>query len=384
MRLKIAVLSRNFSTTGGGAEHYSIAVVEQLAKHHEVHVFAQTFAHAWPGLHYHAIGRFLQRPRWINQWWFAMATWWATRKGFDIVHSHENVWHGNVQTVHVLQVRHSLFHGKTGLAWWLRCIKVASSPRLLSYLWLEKQRYTVTPSRRVVVVSDALRTAMLEAYPGVAGALAVITPGVAVPALPTSAAQKQEARERLGLPTDGTCLLFVGNDFQKKGLPVLVNALARMEPGVCLAVVGNPKQADAIGQLARGCGVGERVHFLGALLQMDSAYRACDMLVHPTLQDSYGMVVLEAMAYGLPVVVSGLPYCGIAGDLTHQAQAWLLPNPHDVSALEHAIRSVLGNPVLAQSMAEKGLQFAHSHSWELAGQLHERLFEDLLAKGVDR
>ena len=384
MRLKIAVLSRNFSTTGGGAEHYSIAVVEQLAKHHEVHVFAQTFAHAWPGLHYHAIGRFLQRPRWINQWWFAMATWWATRKGFDIVHSHENVWHGNVQTVHVLPVRHSLFHGKTGLAWWLRCIKVASSPRLLSYLWLEKQRYTVTPSRRVVVVSDALRTAMLEAYPGVAGALAVITPGVAVPALPTSAAQKQEARKRLGLPTDGTCLLFVGNDFQKKGLPVLVNALARMEPGVCLAVVGNPKQADAIGQLARACGVGERVHFLGALLQMDSAYRACDMLVHPTLQDSYGMVVLEAMAYGLPVVVSGLPYCGIAGDLTHQVQAWVLPNPHDASALEHAIRSVLGNPVLAQSMAERGMQFAQGHSWELAGKQHERLFQDLLAKGDGR
>jgi len=384
MRLKIAVLSRNFSTTGGGAEHYSIAVVEQLAKQHEVHVFAQTFAHAWPGVSYHAIGRFLQRPRWINQWWFAMATWWATRKGFDIVHSHENVWHGNVQTVHVLPVRYSLFAEKTGLAWWLRCLKVASSPRLLSYLWLEKQRYTITPSRRVVVVSDALRTAMLEAYPGVAGALDVITPGVAIPALPTSAAQKQEARERLGLPANGTCLLFVGNDFRKKGLPALVNALARLKPGVYLAVVGNPKQANAISQLARECGVGERVHLLGALLQMDCAYRACDMLVHPTLQDSYGMVVLEAMAYGLPVVVSGLPYCGIAGDLTHQAQAWLLPNPHDVSALENAIQSVLGKPELAHSMAEKGLQFAKGHSWELAGQQHERLFEDLLANGVGR
>ena len=103
-KLRIAVFNRTFSPTGGGAERYSIALVEQLAARHEMHVFAQEIDHHWPGVIYHRISAPLRKPRWMNQLWFATATWWATRRGFDVVHSHENTWHGDVQTVHVLQI----------------------------------------------------------------------------------------------------------------------------------------------------------------------------------------------------------------------------------------------------------------------------------------
>ncbi len=378
MRLKIAVLSRNFSTTGGGAERYSVAVVEELAARHEVHVFAQKIQHQAPGVCYHPLAFRLERPRWINQWMFAISTWWATRKGFDIIHSHENVWHGNVQTVHVLPVRYGLFHGKSGLALWLRYLKAASSLRLLSYLWLEKKRFTATGHRRVVVTSEALRDAMLEAYPAVAGALDVITPGVAMPVAPASAQEKQDARARLGLPAQGTCVLFVGNDFRKKGLPSLIKALALLPPTYFVAVVGHPKQREEMQLLARAAGVAQRLVFLGTLQNMDSAYRAADLLVHPTLQDTYAMVVLEAMAHGVPVVVSGLPYCGIAGELAHQVQAWILADPHDCAALAQAIGVVMADTALAQGMAARGLEFAHAHSWAHTGAQHESLFQRLV------
>ena len=84
-KLRIAVLSRNFVATGGGAERYAIALVEQLAQQHEIHVYAQTIAHQHPSVTYHQVATPLRRPRWINQLYFATATWWATRKGFDIV-----------------------------------------------------------------------------------------------------------------------------------------------------------------------------------------------------------------------------------------------------------------------------------------------------------
>ena len=109
MRQKIAVLSRNFSTTGGGAERYAVAVVEQLAQRHEVHVFTQQVGNRIAGVTYHPVALPLRRPRWINQMYFATATWWATRRGFDVVHSHENSWHGQVQTVHVLPVKQLRF-----------------------------------------------------------------------------------------------------------------------------------------------------------------------------------------------------------------------------------------------------------------------------------
>ena len=85
--MKIAVLNRVFATTGGGAESYSIALVEQLAQRHEVHVFAQQIDHAWPGVTYHRISYPMAKPRWVNQLWYAFATWRATRHGFDVVHS---------------------------------------------------------------------------------------------------------------------------------------------------------------------------------------------------------------------------------------------------------------------------------------------------------
>lgn len=381
MRLKIAVLSRNFSTTGGGAERYAVAVVEELSARHEVHVFAQKIEHQAPGINYHKLAFRLQRPRWINQWMFAIASWWHTRKGFDIVHSHENVWHGNVQTVHVLPVRFGLFHGKKGFALGVSYIKAATSLRLLSYLWLEKMRYTTPGTRRVVVTSDALREAMLRTYPAVLGALDVITPGVAMPDAIASAQEKARARANLGLPVQGTCLLFVGNDFRKKGLPSLIKALALLPSAYFVAVVGHPKQRDAMKQLAQESGVAQRLIFLGALQNMESAYRAADLLVHPTLQDTYAMVVLEAMAHGVPVVVSGLPYCGISGELVHQSHAWILTDPHDSTALAHAIGEVMNAPVLASGLAARGLEFARSHSWAHAGSQHEELFLRLVDKG---
>jgi len=76
--------------------------------------------------------------------------------------------------------------------------------------------------------------------------------------------------------------------------------------------------------LARDLGITERVRFLGIQSDMDPVYRAAESLVHPTLEDTYAMVVLEAMAHGLPVVVSGTPWCGISAELSDGVNALLL------------------------------------------------------------
>ena len=61
-QLRIAVFNRTFSPTGGGAERYSIALVEQLSARHEVHVFAQVIDHQWPGVIYHQVSAPLRKP----------------------------------------------------------------------------------------------------------------------------------------------------------------------------------------------------------------------------------------------------------------------------------------------------------------------------------
>lgn len=374
LRLRIAVLNRIFKSTGGGAERYSIALVEQLAQRHEIHVFAQHIDHRWPGVTYHPVRGGVARPRWVNQLWFAIATWWATRRGFDVVHSHENTWHGQVQTVHVLPIKHNLFLGRSGIRLVLRWLKVITSPRLLTYLALEHFRYAQRPGRAVVLASTALQSTMAGTYPRTASFMQVITPGVANVLGSASAAEKRAARQQLGLPVEGRCILFVGNDYRKKGLPTLLRALSALPVDYFLAVVGNAAQIAKVQDELSTEGVSDRVFFLGALSSVDLAYRSADCLAHPTLEDTFAMVVLEAMAHGVPVVVSSAKYCGISELLSDGQNALILQDPYDAQALLSGLKIALQDSALRTRLIQAGFAFAVGRQWTHVAQQQERVY----------
>lgn len=371
-RLRIAVLNRVFSSTGGGAERYSIALVEHLAQGHDIHVFAQQIDHQWPGVVYHKVSAPLTRPRWINQLWYASATWWATRRGFDVVHSHENTWHGQVQTVHVLPVKYTLFHARTGWRLAMRCLKVLTSPRLLAYLAIERWRFAPRRGKCVVVTSPALKEVMARTYP--ACVVSVISPGVA---LPVAAPDRQAARQSLALPVPGRLLAFVANDYQKKGLSTLLEALRQLPPDVGLAVVGNPSHVERFRHQATTLGLNSRVHFLGHLKDVSPLYEAADILAHPTTEDTFAMVVLEAMAHGLPVVVSDSRYCGIAGLLTNGVNALVLSNPTEVGPLVDALGTILDDASLRQGLIKAGRIFAETYAWPRIARQQELMYIEL-------
>lgn len=380
-RLRIAVFNRQFSATGGGAERYSIALVEQLAARHEIHVFAQHIAHSWPGVTYHQVSQPLSRPRWLNQLSYATATWWATRKGFDVVHSHENTWHGQVQTVHVLPVKYNLLHGLTGWRRALRWLNIVTSLRLLVYFALEHSRFSLGKLRAIVVTSNTLVPQMLEAYPACASAIQVVTPGVdRVWGVPTPS-QKSEARRTLGLPETGFCILFVGNDYRKKGLATLIQALQQLPEPCYVAVVGNPAQIPIFKTQAKAAGLDQRVFFLGSLPDVTPAYQAADGLAHPTQEDTFAMVVLEAMAHGLPVVVSSERYCGIAGLLTHETNALVLDDPLNDHTLTATLGRLLQDGALVGRLSNAALDFARQHQWATLALQQERIYRALIHRG---
>lgn len=374
-RLRVAVLNRHFGARFGGAERYSVALVEQLAQRHEMHVFAQEIEHDWPGVQYHRVSRPFPKPRWVNQLWFAARTWWLTRHGFDVVHSHENTWHGQVQTVHVRPFRVGVFHGRGPWGKAVKWLNILTSLRLMSYWWLEGARLRSGPRRRVVASSETVKAEILAAYPHAAGMLCVIPPGVHVPAVSRDEAVRSARRLALKLPTGVPLALFVGNDYTKKGLPALLQALPAL-PALHLAVVGQGQQA-AFRQRAQALGVQDRVHFLGSLPDMAPAYDAADLLVHPTTEDTYAMVVLEALAHGLPVVVSAQAYCGISADLTDGHNALLLENPRDAMQLAAAVQRVLSDPETARSLGQAGRQFAAERGWERRAEQQETLYREV-------
>jgi UDP-glucose:(heptosyl)LPS alpha-1,3-glucosyltransferase len=125
--------------------------------------------------------------------------------------------------------------------------------------------------------------------------------------------------------------------------------------------------------------LGARVHFLGALPDVADAYRAATLLVHPTLEDTYAMVVLEAMSHGLPVVVSGARWCGIAAELQDGVNAVLLDDPQDVAGLLDRLNAILGNILLYEVLSSASVRFSQRYSWSEAA----RQYEDLM-KGEER
>ena len=378
-RLKIAVFNRTFSTAGGGAERYSIALVEELAAKHDIHVFAQEIAHHWPGVTYHRVPMPMRKPRWINQLWFATCTWWWTRNGFDVVHSHENTWHGDVQTVHVLPVKHTLFRELQGWRRVLRWVKVVTSPRLLAYLGLERLRFTSRPGRKVVVTSESLRMIMESTYPDCRTMISVITPGIKRHDLPVTPLRKKNARSLLGLPQEGQCMLFVANDYRKKGLKTLLKALAQCPSSFVLAVVGNLSEMPIFMNQVKILNLESRVFFLGSLRNVEPAYESADCLAHPTLEDTFAMVVLEAMSYGLPVIVSSSRYCGISDILHHGENALIVDDPLDPSELRHALEQALTQPLLYAQLSRGAITFARCYQWSSLALQQESLYLDVTA-----
>ncbi len=380
-----------------------MAVAEQLAARHEVHVFAQAIEHDDARMSYHRLSS-MRKPRWLNQWLFARETARLTRTGFDMVHSHENGWAGQVQTVHVRPMRHNLLPPGSGLvgrvAQWL---KIVTSLRLMVYLRLEAARFRC-PGRAVGVVSATLRDEMAASYPASRDCLHIIPPGVVVP---ESVPSKDEARQAFGLPQDAFILLFVANDYRRKGLDTLLEALAVLAPPILveevvganlshnfgadvrmnshlqakpahLIVVGDNAQIAEYQARCSRLGLAGRVHFLGRQQDMQPVYAAADILVHPTREDTFGMVVLEAMAQGLPVVVSRAPYCGLSADLAAD-EAVLLHDPVSKDELAAALHALLDDEARRAALAQAGRKVAARYDWAQVAHAYERLYFDLLA-----
>ncbi len=379
--MKIAIFNRIFSKKAGGAERYSVALVEELAAKHEIHVFAQDIDHTRPGVTYHRVSAPLRGSRWLNQVWYATATWWQTRQasgqGFDIVHSHENTWHGNVQTVHVLPIKHNLFHGKTGFNKTKAWLKVLTSLRLLAYLTLEKARFSNQKHRQIIVTSPSLRGIFQTAYPGSQNPISIITPGVSKADLTRD---KAAAKHAFGLSEGAFVIAFVGNRYDIKGLPTLLLSMQALPARVNLLVVGNGEEVDLYQVQAEKLGISLRVKFLGAINGVEQVYQAADCLAHPTLEDTFAMVVLEAMSYGLPVVVSCEKYCGIAGLLTDGLNALILHEPQDAAALTALLQRVVESTELRGKLGAEALKFADGFAWAQIAQAQELVYLETLNK----
>ncbi len=361
--LRIAVLIRHY-TRIGGAERYCVELTERLAKQHEVHLFCQAIEiEPSPNIVVHIIQKKREKPRYLNQLEFSRQTRIATAGQFDIVHSHDMVTHANVQTLHVPCVL-SRYTEIAGIKKIMRYLNTAISPRLLAYLWLERKQICNKNHRQIIVVSEFLARNITHSYPGIVNNIKIAYPGIQISQTEKAqVAQRNNQREALDIQEGDFVILFVANDYQRKGLRVIIEAIKTLNNPQLHLVVAGDDNPEKFMQHVNTAGLSKQVHFIGRCNDIHALYPIADVLVHPTLADTYAMVVLEAMAHAVPVIVSNAQYCGFSEHLTTQ-EALLIENPRDAKELATHINRLLVNPDLRQSLAANGKNKALTISWE--------------------
>ena len=156
-----------------------------------------------------------------------------------------------------------------------------------------------------------------------------------------------------------------------------VAELAPKHPGMHYVIVGDGEHRDALQQAVARHGVGDRVHFTGARTDVPAILAACDVFVHPTLEDALPTVLAEAGAAGLPLVASRV---GGVPEMVLDGRNGRLVPPDDVPALVAALDQLLSDSQEANRMSEEARAVARER-FDIATQAGElaRMYREQMA-----
>ncbi|MGB9775688.1 MAG: glycosyltransferase family 4 protein [Anaerolineae bacterium] len=193
----------------------------------------------------------------------------------------------------------------------------------------------------------------------------------------------RSVRRRLGIPEPARVLLFVGaldRAHHFKGADYLLRAFARLQgPEVWLVLVGDGDLKPSLVALAAQLGVGERVRFVGTVphRELPPFYAASDLVVLPSFPpESFGMVLIEAMACGRPVIAHDIP--GVR-TVVSTGKDGLLVRPGDMDDLVENMRALLGDPRRQSEMGQQGrAKVERRYAWPRIIPRLLKLYEEVL------
>lgn len=335
--MKIIHIVRRYGPAGG-MERYVWETTRELAKlGHQVQVLCEHCVAEKPqGIVVHELGTMMYRPRWLYYWRFGrrVEKWLrAHPQSGWVIHSHERVGVHHVTTFHGPP-----FATVRDKPWWKKV-----SLRVAMQLSMERRELRV--AQCIVPNSEIISRQLAHFYPEYADKLTQpVVPGVLAGVV----------RPQHSVPQDGGIIGFVGREWQRKGLPLAVSIAAelrRERPKLEMWVVG-PDESEVRHLFAEW----EGGYRLFGWRSDASHFKEIDVLLHPAKAEPYGMVISEAMAARVPVVVSNA--CGAAAQVNADAgevvpldapvKQWAIAVARQLSRAEAPPAFVRGWDVVAQ------------------------------------
>ena len=379
--MRVGLVVERFDPQRGGLEHWSWQFVKHmLDRGHEIHVLAHTFADfsPIPSLHCHPIPASLSRMR------FAAAIEARLNDlDLDIVHDTGAGWRCDVFQPH-FGSRAALLQCNLDIRpWYHRPVKRlahAMLPRYREFRALDARQY-VNDGRLFVALSRKVADAFVD-YHGIdRDTIRVVPNGVDCHKYSPDNTNHHRStiRDELHLERDTLLLLMIAHNFRLKGLASAIRSLAhvrRKTTQVHLAVVGraSPRRYH---RLARSLGVTRDVTFLGRRPDAMPYLAAADVLIHPTHYDACSLVVLEALAAGLPVVSTRAT--GVDELMTDGVEGFLVANPSETQAMAAHIIHLL-DPARREEMGRAARQLALKHTFSRNCEAMEAVYLEAVAR----
>jgi UDP-glucose:(heptosyl)LPS alpha-1,3-glucosyltransferase len=294
----------------GGVERQAHSLAQALLDAgHEVHFFCQRAdASVDPRIAIHRISSPLRPIRWFKVWWFDRACERAVAASgrFDLVQgfgktSRQDVYYDGSGCLADFQGWS--IDGAIASGWRRRLRRASAHQRVVARI--ERARYTRGNYRRVLAISELVRQQILDRYGLPPRDVETLYPGVDLERFAPDPAARERTRAVLGIGGDTPLVAFLGSDYRRKGVDTLIAALARLPEAHAFVIGGD--RADrraAFERDAAAAGLAARIHWLGVQPDPQRWLAAADLMLFPTRFDAFGSAVLEALACGVPAVVS--------------------------------------------------------------------------------
>lgn len=198
----------------------------------------------------------------------------------------------------------------------------------------------------------------------------------------TTPVTKKKSREILGLPQDSELILFFGSLVEYKGPDILLKAFKLVKnnfKNVKLIFAGRGHMDQQLKETAKQMKISDDVIFTGFVEDDEKPlyYKAADIFCLPstTLAESFGIVNLEAMAAGLPIVSSDL---GGIPDIVKNGVNGILAKPYDFEMVAEHLTKLLNNEELRQEMGQNGLEMVKNYTWDEVTTKTEELYKKII------
>lgn len=381
--MDIALCYESVLPARGGCEHYISDLARRLARDgHAVHLYASRWdASALPQtLHYHRLPA-IKGPRFLRPWRFGTAVEVALRgRRHDVTMGFDKTWGQDILYpqggLHVASAAHNILKHPPGLKRVLARLLKTFDAAGRSFRQLERKQY-LSEKRPIILVNSHMVQRHFETYYDIPPSDVHVLPASIDPErfiADDRLKRRAEERQHWGVGDDEPVGLFVAMNYRLKGLSPLLHSLKHVERSrpFRIAIVGSPK-FEIYERLAARLGVADKVKFLGFRADPKDAYFAADFLVHPTFYDPCSLVVLEALACGLPVITT--QYNGASELFTSGKEGFVIDDPHNHRSLANAITQLLDGPTRSAS-ASAARQTAkrwtfEQHYQQLLGYFHQ-------------